>query len=154
MSNAFWRIFCVCYALATLRKAKTKRASVCHGFLAGVAVAFFCLHFLPAVFETGLFYIAAAGVLAGVALGTAVEKRMLHWGGCLFFGLAAVFFRDTPQQLFVTLLQAVIGGVCLYLACGTVLPEQMETKESVLRAAGGIVGFWIGVWLDFGILGA
>ena len=76
MAVSFWAVFCVIYGICTLLlPRKAGRMFVWHGFLAGMSVAFFCLHFLPGVFEQDMFYSVIAGVLGGVALGTAVEKH-------------------------------------------------------------------------------
>ena len=53
------------------------------------------------------------------------------------------------MDVLTALLAAITGGTCLYLVCGAVLPEEVGEKQFLLRAAGGLLGFWLGVWLDF-----
>ena len=93
----------------------------------------------------------AAGVLCGVALGTVAEKRRLP--GTVFFWLGALLWGCSgglvSMDVLTALLAAITGGACLYLVCGAVLPEEVGEKQFLLRAAGGLLGFWLGVWLDF-----
>lgn len=151
MSVSFWTMFCVGYGSMLFLPWKGKGFALAAGFLSGLGVAFFCLRYLPAVFTSEAFYAVAAGVLCGVALGTAAEKRRLpaavfFWLGAIFWGISGGLESiDTPMAL----LAAITGGACLYLVCGTVLPEEGCPIQCVLRAAGGLLGFWLGVWLDF-----
>lgn len=151
MSVSFWTMFCVVYGGVLFLSLKRGVFALVLGFLSGLGMAFFCLRYLPAVFASEAFYAVAAGVLCGVALGTAAEKHRLptaafFWLVALFWGISGgLASTDTLR----TLLAAVTGGACLYLVCGTVLPEEGCPMQCVLRAVGGLLGFWLGVWLDF-----
>lgn len=151
MSVSFWTIFCAVYGGMLFLPWKQRGYALALGFLSGLGVAFFCLRYLPAVFTSHAFYAVAAGVLCGVALGTAAEKRRLpvavfFWLGALLWGISGgLMSLDTLTAL----LAAVTGGACLYLVCGMVLPEEGCPVQCLLRALGGLAGFWLGVWLDF-----
>lgn len=152
MSVSFWAIFCLGYGIFSVLKRKNTKYALCgQGILAGFAVSFFCLYFLPAVFSKGIFYVTAAGVLAGVALGTAMEKRYPKVGSCICFILSGMIwgFSQGLEQCghIMVLCGALLGGSCLYLSCAVVLPE--DTKEGIWLGLGGILGFWFGVWLGF-----
>lgn len=151
MSVSFWTMFCVVYGGVLFLSCRRGGFEAVLGFLSGLAVAFFCLRYLPGVFTSEVFYAVAAGVLCGVALGTAAEKRKLP--GAVFFWLGALLWGSSggleSMDTLTALLAAMTGGACLYLSCGAVLPEEAQPKQCVLRAAGGLLGFWLGVWLDF-----
>ncbi len=152
MSVCFWTIFCLVYGLfLILKMKKSKYGLLQNGILAGFAVSFFCLYFLPAVFSKGIFYVTAAGVLAGVAFGTAMEKRYPKWGSCICFVVAGVVwgYSQGMQRCgdMIALLAALCGGSCLYLSCAVILPE--DNKYGIWLGLGGILGFWFGVWLGF-----
>ena len=153
MAVSFWAVFCVIYGICTLLlPRKAGRMFVWHGFLAGMSVAFFCLHFLPGVFEQDMFYSVIAGVLGGVALGTAVEKHHPISGSLVCFWLAALLwslFSTGNVGNLAIILGALSGGACLYVSCAAVLPEGAGPRECLWRGAGGVLGFWVGVWLDF-----
>ena len=73
--------------------------------------------------------------------------------GTVFFWLGALLWGCSgglvSMDVLTALLAAITGGACLYLVCGAVLPEEVGEKQFLLRAAGGLLGFWLGVWLDF-----
>lgn len=152
MSVCFWTIFCLVYGIfLILKMKKSKYVLLQNGMLAGFAVSFFCLYFLPAVFSSGVFYATAAAVLAGVACGTALEKRYTKWGSCICFVLAGVVWGYSKGMVccgnMMALLAALLGGSCLYLSCAVILPS--DNKEGIWLGLGGICGFWFGVWLEF-----
>ncbi len=152
MSVSFWTIFCLVYGVYAALQRKNTRCALCvNGILAGFVVSFFCLYFLPAVFAKGIFYVTAAGVLAGVALGTVIEKRYPRWGYCICFFMAGIIWGITKGLEQCDNMMAVFGGLlggsCLYLSCAVVLPE--DTKEGIWLGLGGILGFWFGVWFGF-----
>lgn len=144
-----WQSFCLIYGGCMLWNRRRHLPAVCMGFLAGASVAFFCMHFLPVVFESGVFYVAVAGVLCGVAVGTVIEKHGT-WYGVLAFLSAAFLWNETREAgVCLSLVQALTGGICLYLSCADVLPEECEIRESIWRGIAGLLGFWLGVWLSF-----
>lgn len=151
MSVSFWTVFCVVYGGVLFLPVKRGVFALVLGFLSGLGVAFFCLRYLPGVFTSQAFYAVAAGVLCGVALGTVAEKRRLP--GTVFFWLGALLWGCSggliSMDVLTALLAAITGGACLYLVCGAVLPEEVGEKQFLLRAVGGLLGFWLGVWLDF-----
>ena len=151
MSVSFWTMFCVVYAGVLVMLLKRREFALLQGILTGLGVAFSCLRYLPGAFSSQAFYAVAAGVLCGVALGTVAEKRRLP--GTVFFWLGALLWGCSgglvSMDVLTALLAAITGGTCLYLVCGAVLPEEVGEKQFLLRAAGGLLGFWLGVWLDF-----
>lgn len=152
MSVSFWTIFCLVYGIYVALQRKHTRWILCiNGVLAGFVVSFFCLYFLPAVFTKGIFYVTAASVLAGVALGTGIEKRYPRLGYGICFFMAGMIWGITKGLEQCACMTAVFGGLlggsCLYLSCAVVLPE--DTKEGIWLGLGGILGFWLGVWFGF-----
>ncbi len=143
-----WQSFCLLYVACMLWNRRKRLPAGGIGFLAGMAVAFFCMHFLPMVFEFGMFYAAIAGVLCGVGVGTVIEKHGTWYGMLAFLSAALLWKVQKDVGLCLTLVQAITGGICLYLACADVLPEECEIRESIWRGVAGLIGFWLGVWLS------
>ena len=124
------------------------------GFLAGMAVAFFCFCFLPDAFCDEGFFLSILATGVGIFCGVWMERFSIRHiaEGAGFTGAALFYFftQDIPVNSFaVILLTAWLGGYCLYMACGVILPEDAEKRESFFAALGGCIGFLVGTFFRF-----
>lgn len=146
MEKILWAICLVYWALAAVGAKKKRDGFLPFGLLGGWLVAFFCFCFLPPVFTEGGAVLPTALALLGTLAGTWAERRggRHFWEAAAFTAAAFVYGGSLPQALW-----AILGGFCLYLACGAVLPEEKTEKEMLWQGLGGVLGFLGGILCCF-----
>lgn len=141
-------LVCLLYWGMTAVSVKWKREGFLpFGLLGGWMVAFFCFCFLPPVFEGKSVIAATACALLGTLLGTWAEKKGRRFWEAAGFTAAALAYSGLLWHN--TAVFAALGGFCLYLACGAVLPEGRTDQEALWHGLTGVLGFIAGIFCCF-----
>lgn len=147
--------YCLLYWILTgMAQRRHATYPLSFGFLAGMAVAFFCFCFLPDAFCGEGFFFGVVATAIGIFCGICAERFSIrHIAEGLGFTGAILFYLFVESvhilSFWEILFTAWLGGYGLYMACGVILPEEGEKKESFFCALGGCIGFLVGTFFRF-----
>lgn len=147
MEKMLWAVCLLYWGVSAVGRKRKKEGFLPFGLLGGWMVAFFCFCFLPPIFEGRNVILYTACALLGTLLGTWAEKRKRYFWEAAGFTAAAFVYSGLLWQN--TAFSAALGGFCLYLACGAVLPEGRGEKETLWQGLGGVLGFLAGILCCF-----
>ncbi|MBM6830220.1 hypothetical protein H9X85_11570 [Anaerotignum lactatifermentans] len=147
MEKMFWMVCLIYVGLAAAAHRRGREGNLPFGLVGGWMVAFFCFCFLPPVFGGRNVLLSTVCALLGTLLATWAEKRRRRLWTALGCAASALMYGGLLGQASVP--AAVMGGFCLYLACGEVLPEGKGERETLWQGFGALVGFLLGIFCCF-----
>ena len=140
MNFICWLVLVTGYGLFTwaAKKRRFARAALC--FLDGGYLAFLCFVVLPSAMGTVSFFPSVLAAGFGVAIGFRMEDRMNLQFPVFLIITGCQMFWQLPDLLQEVLLLSFFGGMGLYHASASIIPEKIEVEKALISGVGFLVG--------------
>ncbi len=141
MTKIFWLVLVVGYGMFTWAAGNFSRAALC--FLDGGYLALLSFAVLPTAMGTAYFYPAAAFAGLGILVGFWQEKR--RFLPTLVFAIVVGYpaLWQLSFSLKETLALAFFGGMGLFHASASIIPDKIDIGKALFSGAGFLSGTFL-----------
>ncbi|MBO5149658.1 hypothetical protein [Anaerotignum sp.] len=141
MTKILWLVLVVGYGFFTWAAGKFSKAAL--SFLDGGYLAFLCFAVLPRAMGTEYFFLAAFSAGLGVLTGLWLEEKQKLPALIFAIVTGCQLFWGEPLAFRENLFLAFFGGMGLYHASATIIPDKIEIGKALLSGAGFLAGTFL-----------
>ncbi len=141
MTHILWLVLAGGYGVFTWAAGENSKAALC--FWNGGYLALLCFAVLPKAMGTAYFFLSALFAGLGILLAFRLEGKRLP--PPLVFGAITGYhiLGNVPVSPGETLLLSFFGGMGLYHASASIIPDKIEIGKALLSGAGFLCGTFL-----------